>query len=265
VGGPCQREVAVKCSVCIAAYDKPWHLDRVLASIMGQDVPYEWELIVVDDGSPTDEVAEVCSHYGKVDYVRIDRVPGYRNPAVARNVAYRRARGEVVIAQSDDVVHVAGDTIWRLVEELTPGTFVIATVTNVDRTGRPCCSANGVGFGDRLTVYTSPQLRRPLFFLGSLYRRDLYAVGGNDEEFTAPGREDVWFALCLVKGLGLRPTYSAVAGHHLQHQHTTSYASVAAGRQVFARKCRQAMATGVYQAAGGPWPLPAQPLAPQAR
>lgn len=256
----CSYEPAPRASICIAAYDKPNHLDRTLFSIFQQRPSFPYEVIVVDDGSPTYRVENVCWKYPLAKYIRIARPPGYRNPSVARNEAYRRARGEIVICQSDDVYHVGPSVIQNLVDDLKPGHFLIATVTNVDESGSPYCDPTGQGYGDGDTVYTSPQRNRPLFFLGSLYRRNLYAVGGNDEEFVAPGREDVWFSLCLMKGLGLRPIYSErVIGYHQHHPHCDP-AVVLPSQEVFARKLAQRPEQ--YVASGGPWEYPEEAANP---
>ncbi|MFH1737518.1 MAG: glycosyltransferase family 2 protein [bacterium] len=238
----------MKASVCLATCNRADVLERTLASIFTQCPGFEWEVIVADDASE-DGTSEVCRDYS-VEYHRIDRLPGYRNPAAARNVAYRAARGEVVICQSDDVLHTRLDTIDRLVGDLEPGKFLIATVTNVNENGKPYGDRAGKGWGDGLVEYTGHRHRRPLFFLGSLWRRDLYAVGGNDEEFIGPGYDDDWFAACLVDGLGLEAAYSSkIIGHHQHHQHTQDWRGVEMSRELF----KQKMASGVFCSSGGPW------------
>lgn len=201
-------------SICMAAYNKPRHLERVLASIYRQRLPSRCEVIVVDDGTPTSSVVDVCLSFPTVQYHRVCRQPVYRNPAAARNIAYRAATGDVIIAQSDDVEH-QGEAVAALLDKLREGVFVLANVFNTDFAGQlvPC-------HGD-WTELVGPagRARRALFFLGAIWRRDLYAVGGSDERFTAPGREDVWFGECLVRDLGLEPIYSTRAvGHHLDHK-----------------------------------------------
>ena len=175
----------MKCSIVMSTYDHAPLLRRTLASIYKQHPPFEWECIVVDDGDPDPTTAEVCREF-PVRYVRIDREPGFRNPAHARNVGYKLACGGVIIAQSDDVMHASETTIQDLVAKLSPGTFVIATVRNVDANMQPSHTP--------FHEFTGLNNQRPFFFLGAVYRRDLYAVGGNDEDFIAPGYDDDWFA-----------------------------------------------------------------------
>jgi len=211
---------------------------------------------VVDDGSDSESIRRNQSSCkdAKAKYIFLSENPAYGNPARARNVAYKEATGDVIICQSDDVIHARKDNIEDLVTELQPGTFVIGTVINTDWDGNQYCEPEGKGYGDHLQVYTSPQRKRPLFFLGSLYRSDLYAVGGNDEDFVHPSREDVWFAECLTKGIRLRPHYtSKIVGHHLHHSHCNPQDTLPS-REVFKEKMKAAqIGKGRYEAASGPW------------
>ena len=91
----------------------------------------------------------------------------------------------------------------------------------------------------------------PLFFLGSLWRSDLYKVGGNDEDFVYCS-EDSWFADCLMKGLGLRPVYlGSLIGNHQDHPRPGT--SRRPDYHMYVRKLKAAEQTGQYVAKGGPW------------
>ena len=206
----------MKASVCIATYNKPRYLRRVLESIICQCPPFDWEIIIVDDGSPTDETAELCREYSEVRFIPRWRSLGYGNPGAARNIAYRAARGEVLICQSDDVVHANGNTIATLVGDMRPGQYVVATVVNTDWDLKPTPSLHPAN--PQLIEFSGPQDGRGLLFLGAVYRHDVYAIGGNDERFTAPGYEDTFFVDCLRQGLGLQVFYSQVEGYHLHHE-----------------------------------------------
>ncbi len=247
------------CSICLATHDKPDHLNRVLQSIFCQQPGFDFEVIVADDGN-NQETARVCRRYPVIYHSMQRTDASYRNPAKARNASYRRARGDVVICQSDDVVHAGPDAIERLVTDLQTGCFLIATVINTDEQGNPCCEPDA-GVGSGLMTYTGPLRPRPLFFLGSLWRRDLYAAGGNDEEFERPCSEDVWFALCLTQGLGLSPVYTErVVGHHLRHPHFSDCAAIEESQRLLIRKLANARAgRSAYRASGGAWPFVVAP------
>lgn len=236
----------MRCSVVIATYNKAELLERCLESIFRQRPPFDYEVIVIDDGSQ-DATAQVCRRW-PIRYRYLHR-PFPANPAVPRNAGYRMARGEIVICQSDEVLHVTENALERLVTQLTPQTFLLATVYEVDAFGQP----------QRLLC--GSRRKPPLFFLGSLWRRDLYAVGGNDEEFRELGSEDVWFTECLVQGRQLRLLFTReVIGHHLPHARPDrnelceTYARM---RRLHRRKRALARRGAIpYCASGGPWPFP---------
>lgn len=228
----------------MSAHNKPHLLPATLDSIYRQKVPFPFEVIVVDDGSKDSAIRDVCEQY-PVRYHRIEREPTFRNPAAARNVAYRMARGEVLICQSDEVVHVSGDAIEQLACELLPGTFVLANVFCLNQAGR----VTG--------CYTGPGRKKPFFFLGAVFRRDMYAIGGNDEDFTAPACEDSWLGECLMYGARLVPRYlTSVTAHHQWHEYTSHADMEAPAREVYRQK-HVAATRGVipWRASGGAWPF----------
>ena len=237
----------MKCSICLSTYDRPKHLRQVLESIFRQRPPFDFEVCVADDCSPTREPTDVCARF-PVKYQRIEREPGYRNPARGRNVAYRLATGDVIIAQSDDVIHVTENCIERLVSNLKPaGEFLIATVVNVGEDLKPSSFP--------IPVFTGLACQRPFFFLGSLWRRDLYAIGGNDPDFVHPGFDDNWFADCLMEGLHLKPRYmDDILGYHIDHPRPDDLHVVAEyARAVYLGKKKDAQRSKVWCSKGGPW------------
>lgn len=231
----------MKASICMSAYQRPTLLRRTLESIYRQDVPFEFETIVVDDDNTLPQ--NLLDDFPQVRWMAIRRPPGIRNPGPARNMAYKAARGEVLICQSEEVLHVTPDCIERLVTDLKPGTCLIATVHAMEPDGTICPRVMGA----------IKRRRRPFFFLGSIYRSDMYAIGGNDEDFIAPGEEDKWFALCLVNGLKLTPVYSReIVGHHQYH---VPYLEIYHNHGIYRRKHRIALETGKWTSSGGPWEM----------
>lgn len=233
-------------SICIATYDKPRYLERVLQSIVRQEVSVPYEIIVADDSSPSDETQQVCQTL-RARYLRIEGEPAYGNPAKARNAAYKAARGNVLICQSDDVEH-QGNAISFLLDILNKKSncFALATVVNVSWDGKPVQKP--------LYTFVGPNQRRPLFFLGAVLRKHVYAIGGNDEGFIKQGRDDVFFSQCLIYGQGLEPIYSPDAlGHHLDHPRPDGAIASPESMSYYRKRLQEIQAGKPWQAIGGPW------------
>lgn len=235
----------MRCSIVIATYNKADILDLTLTSILAQSVPFEFEVIIVDDGS-TDHTLDVCERH-RVRYVYHDR-PGFCNPAAARNVGYRMAQGEIIISQCE-VLHHSPDLITRLVTGLHAGHFDLATVFDCEvGRGVPTPERRPFALVNPTTLYCGRNNPRPYFFLGACFRSDLYAVGGNDEDFISPGYDDDWFAACLIHGRGLVPRFrDDLIGWHLPHDRTPY--DMGPSRAVYDAK----MAARVFCSSGGPW------------
>jgi len=204
------------CSIVISTYNKAPLLDLALQSIRQQSPPFEYEVIVVDDGS-RDDTRSICKKH-QVKYTYLNR-PYYTNPAVARNVGLKLASGDVIIQQCE-VIHDTYDAIEKLTLRAQPYVLDFAAVYNatIDDAGEPTPKVNPITRVRAGTCYSGPHNTRPLFFLGAVMREDIFAVGGHDESFTMPGYEDNWLADCLIQGR--KCTYrnwGDILGFHLDH------------------------------------------------
>lgn len=237
---------SIYCSITLSTRNKDACLAVTLERLVKQIAPFLFEIIVVDDGS-TDCTEQVCRKFG-VEYYYLDN-KRYRNPAVARNVAFRAAKGEVIIAQSDDIVPAAYDSVARLVEQLRPGEFILGRTDNYRyEDGQP---------GEFIQEYCGPSRPVPYFFFGAMTREDLYAAGGYDEEFVEPCYDDNWLADCLIQGQKLQPRITPdVLAHHQFHGYPTdSHQDEQISKDLYRRKVLAAEHTGSWCNSGGSWRL----------
>lgn len=239
----------VRCSIVIATYNKADLLELSLRSIRQQNVSFSYEIIVVDDGSQ-DHTREVCRKFN-VKYAYLDR-PYYCNPAKARNIGLKMAASDIVIQQCE-VIHHSPDCLEKLVTRLQPGNFDFAAVWNaaLDSTGIGSPAVSPLVHLIPEICYCGPENPRPFFFLGVAYRSDVFAIGGNDEEFIYPGYDDNWLAECLIRGRGLQPRFwDDVVGYHLHHRRPDWVDGV---QNEMGRLYNTKLAKGIFMASGGPW------------
>lgn len=99
-------DVAPLISVCIPVHKKHPHLDECLSSVLNQTLD-NWELFVVDDGSPRN-LTDAVSAFAERTSNRVVclREEVNRGPSAARNVAIEHSEGEyIAFLDSDDVWH----------------------------------------------------------------------------------------------------------------------------------------------------------------
>jgi len=235
----------MKCSVVLATKDKPDLLRMTLENIFKQRPPFDMEVVVVND-SVCKKTFEICQQYGERLKYHCTNSTVYKNPSNARNIGYRIATGETLICQCDDIVHLANNTIERLVTELGEDEFLLAKTENWTY-----CNGQPIKY---LMDYCSVDKRpAPFFFCGSIKREHLLAVGGNDEEFVEVSYEDNWFADCLIHGLGLKPRYSSdILVHHISHGYpNNSHKNINVSKRLYHAKVLRAKESGIWKSARG--------------
>lgn len=206
----------VDVSICIATWNKAGYLRNTLESIRKQDPKVNYEIVVVDDGS-SDDTRKVCQDFDVV-YEYLDR-PTLQNPAIPRNRSCEIAQGEVLLMQSDDVVHMPYDYCQRISQStyerrglpLPDHILNMNTDCVIDKLYE--VPEKGVHWGACLDVIFNSENPKdskavrwivnwwkrlqPLFFLGSMHKDDFWDIGGNDPSFVRPGSEDTYLGKIL--------------------------------------------------------------------
>lgn len=85
-------------SIIVPTYKRTSYLALILESIKHQTFQ-DFEILVVDDGTPNDENLNLCQQIEKVKYIKIENSGG---PAKPRNVGIRAARGKYLAFVDDD-------------------------------------------------------------------------------------------------------------------------------------------------------------------
>jgi dolichol-phosphate mannosyltransferase len=88
---------------------------RLAAALAGQ----QWELIIVDDGSP-DGTADLAESYADVHPVRVVRRPGKAGLASAVLAGFAEARGDVLVVMDADLSHPP-EAVPRLTSAIEAG------------------------------------------------------------------------------------------------------------------------------------------------
>lgn len=85
-------------SIIIPTYNRTQYLKLTLDSIKNQNFK-DYEVIVIDDGTPGDDNLLLCENYEKVAYVKI---PNSGGPSKPRNIGISKAVGKYIAFVDDD-------------------------------------------------------------------------------------------------------------------------------------------------------------------
>lgn len=194
-----------KLSVCLATFRKQDILDEVLRSIKekNSNSSLQYEIIVCDD-CPDASSLDVVKDNGC--YYVWNRNCSNKNPSIPRNCAFRLARGDVIVHQSDDVVHITPNSLTCLSNLVNDNIITFATVYNVHPETR-----------EYIETYTGKDRQKPFFFLGAVTRQNIDKIGGYDENFIFPAYDDDDLGDRLIKN-GVEPIFiDTVIGFHINH------------------------------------------------
>jgi len=167
-------------SVIVPTYNRASLLKRLLESLREQTYPADqFEVLVVDDGS-TDETLQVVKEFAQsVSFaVRYFYQPR-KGPAAARNLGIRQSLGEIIAFVDSDVT-VAKDWLANAIRY-----FLTGNVDGVEGRTEPC--GTETPFSHRAhNLEGGKFLTCNIFYSRAILER----VGGFDERFRAPHRED---------------------------------------------------------------------------
>lgn len=187
-------------TVAMPAYNAAADLREAMDSILAQTFE-DFELLVVDDGS-TDGTFALAGATGD-SRVRVERLPGNRGRATARNMALGRARGRYLAwMDADDIAHPRRLELQHVCLEAQPDTHI--------------CGAGVEYFGHSQAVEFFPELpeaARAAALFGApvpngccLLRLDAVRSFGLRYDAALARAEDMAFWADALLGAGLRAT-----------------------------------------------------------
>jgi len=126
-------------SIVLPTYNRASLLEAVVTNIQRQTLT-DWELIVVDDGSP-DETWDVLQRIAEREpRVRPIRHSHNQRLPAALNTGFREAKGQFLTWTSDDNAYDADalETLWQSLVDQPEAGLVYAGYRVVDTAGLPC-------------------------------------------------------------------------------------------------------------------------------
>ncbi len=192
-------------SVVVPTCGRPALLHRCLLALIRQKLPgTAYEIVVADDGHSEEtrrlaqRIDRVNAHGPRVRYVRSTTRRG--GPAGARNAGWRVARAPVIAFTDDDTVP-SRDWLREGLQAMRPDVAAVTGRTRVPLPRKPTdWERNTAG------------LERGEFITANCFvrREALERVGGFDERYRRPWREDSDLQFALIEG-GLHVVHAPAA------------------------------------------------------
>lgn len=190
--------MSCKVTLLITTFRRANLLKWGLFSLAGQEVPFEFETIVINDGL-NDETEEICRQYRKklnLKYI----FSGHRNlggemkwrvPGFAFNIGARHSSGKVLILTCAEMFHL-NDTVSRLAVPVLENPSLLAVpIGKHDRDAVFLNYLNEHGGSYEMDLFNKcPDLDIKLPYLLAVSRAQFFDIGGYDEDFTGVAAED---------------------------------------------------------------------------
>lgn len=184
-------------SLVISSFQRPQLLNWGLFSLTQQQIPFEYEIIVVNDGV-ADATEEICGRYQNLLNIRyiftgIRNAQGmkWRVPGFAINIGARQAQGRVLLISCAEIFHL-NNTLELLVRPILENNTLMTIPDGRD--DQQGLFLNGVvasGGGYNPLVYEGlVKLDVRLPFLLAVDRVHFQAIRGYDEDFTGIAFDD---------------------------------------------------------------------------
>lgn len=182
-------------SVVIPAYNAQKTIAGCLDSLMNQDYPGDYEVIVVDDGS-ADSTPDIVSRYERARLIK----QANAGPAAARNKGAMDARGEIILFTDSDCVP-EGNWITEMMSPFKDDKDIVG-VKGRYKTKQEEVTARFVQF-EYEDKYLYMQKDRYIDFIDTYsagFKRDIFLeMHGYDTEFPVACAEDVELSFRLSK------------------------------------------------------------------
>jgi GT2 family glycosyltransferase len=220
-------------SIVMSYFNRPLQLKRTIISILKSSLYKDIELIIVDDDSDSNLRAKNFCFPPQLKVSVIDISTSERtwnNPCVPFNKGFEQAKGDIVIIQNPEVMHI-GDVIE----------YALKYSTNKNYLSFCCAGIMDKGFSDSQfstllssTVsdsfkvtnqhknqwYNHPEVRPVGYhFCSAIKRRNLITLGGFDQRFANGFCYDDNEFVTRIKRMGLQLQFVPVNDCYTIHQH----------------------------------------------
>lgn len=201
-----------KISIVMTHFNRISQLEQTLQSFAQYVNIYNFEVVVVDDGSDDVQKLEnmMCLYMFASLHIILKKDKTWVNPVIAYNKGFECATGDIIIIQNAEIAHV-GDVICSTINNISPNKYLVFSVFNsptffhnnllskMRHTGNEVkfCKYCDYSLLAQSGIYCPPKVihkwhgwlshpiynRRCFHFLSAVYKKVLTKMGGFDNKF----------------------------------------------------------------------------------
>jgi GT2 family glycosyltransferase len=208
----------MKISIVMAYRNRRVLLSRTLHTI-ARSAQKDIEIIIVDDGSRSDQrIEDLPQFFPCVRVVRVEeKDKWYTNPCAAYNLGISEAKGDIVVLQNPECLHV-GDVLTNVVNSIQKDNYISISAYALDKRRTEELGVERYlmpGFPEYFKLYPQQAFNKlgwynhPYFrpvgyhFCAAILKSNLDKLGGFDERYAVGFAYDDDELVCRVKRLGL--------------------------------------------------------------
>jgi glycosyltransferase involved in cell wall biosynthesis len=225
-------------SVIIPAYNRAPYIAEAIDSVLAQKLPKDWqlEIIVADDGS-TDNTREIIEPYISKGLVEFYTLPHSGKPAVPRNYAIKKSRGDIIAFQDSDDLW-ATDKLKNQLKLFENGNAVLsfgnAEIMNSDgeKSGKLVVSKDELKNGEKLDTLLNNNVISTLTVMAK--RRALEEAGLFSEEDDLRAVEDyaLWLRVVALNPGKIKCVPETLAYYRVHDQNISSASNLLAVKRI---------------------------------
>ncbi len=183
----------IQASIIIPAYNAANRIPACLEALLAQKTAYNYEIIVVDDGS-TDNTAEIVKQYDRVRLI----TQANAGPASARNHGVKVAAGAIVLFIDDDCI-AAPDWSERMLAPFDDPELIGAKGAYLTKQKELIARFVQIEYEEKYDVLAKHQYIDFIDTYSAAFRRQEFLnAGGYDTHFSTASTEDQEFSFRLA-------------------------------------------------------------------
>lgn len=187
----------VKVSIIIATFNRPHLLNLGISSIYKQEIPYDFEIIVINDGI-NDDTEKICESYSnKLDIKYYFAGQRNENGLISRavsmpqNIGIKKSTGDIIILTCPEIYHLNMNGINNILSPLIDDDefLTIPNIMYFDNTNEYTSKLLSNSEAD-INICTSDAANVEMPFLMGMWKKHAMYIRGYDEDFIGYASED---------------------------------------------------------------------------